>query len=284
MKRVKVIIPLLLILLFVLNVPLSFGGAAEDRLLEKMKTTVKPKEPLLTPGIKIEGIYKPGKAAEIGLVEIVQGDGFVVHQGEMIAYKAKKGQSLHMGDTLVTGEKSRIQARLNDQSSISIADHSKLILSRIQFSASEKKRNSAYFLFFGRVRFAMTKLLGTSQIKTPTAVCGVRGSDFALMVAPKDDEYGMLRRIVSELSFVRDAHAQAQIGLLTAVVTGANTTVSFGGVAGAVQTVGAFSVSSAAAGAAAAVPAVVGAAAAGAALEAVGPGLAIAKMPAYMEQ
>jgi hypothetical protein len=156
-----------------------------------------------------------------------------------------------------------------------------MVIDQSVFDPQKETRNSTLSLLFGRARFIVAKLKGSSsyQIKTPTAVCGLRGSDLAMSVAPEEKKTSFIPKTLALLSPVTTAHAQAPFPLLTVLVTGAETSVGFTGSLGATQVVGPFAVTSAAAGASAIAPITVGATAAGAALGVVGPGLAAMTMP-----
>ena len=289
MKKVLVTATVLFAVMIATGVPLLTGAGNEEKLLDMFKTTFKPAEPLLPPDVKVEDEYKPGAGAPIGTVEIVQGEAYIQHTGINVAYKAIKGLSLYMRDTLMTGDKSRIIARLNDKSAFTLADYSKMTLTRATYNEGQKSRDTELNLSFGKARFQATKLPTVSQnytVKTPTSVAGVRGSDFGLAVFPKKsvEQASRARRLFAWLSPVQEAHAIVPAVLATAIVTGQATTVSFAGTVGAAQTVGAFSTSLAISGTAATSAAVVGAAAAGGALGAVGPGMAAMAMPDYMDK
>ena len=170
---------------------------------------------------------------------------------------------------------------MQDKSVFSLASNSKLVLDESVYNAQKDERSSTLSLLFGRARFIVAQLTGKSdyRIKTPTAVCGVRGSDLAMAVAPEKISTSSVSRALAWLNPVQEAHAQGPLPLLTVLVTGPGTSVSFTGLVGVAQVVGPVSVSAAAAGASALAPITVGAAAAGGALGAIGPGLASISMP-----
>jgi hypothetical protein len=169
-------------------------------------------------------------------------------------------------------------------SSFSLNEYSRMRVKKVVYQAADKTRDTSLDLSFGKARFIAAKLTEKSkfEVTTPTAVAGVRGSDFALLVQPESPEASTLSRFFAWLNPVGIAHAQGLGVLATTIVTGSQTTVSFAGLVGAPQAIGAFSTSVAAAGASASAATFVGAAAAGAALNSVGPGMAFMSMPDYM--
>ena len=256
-------------------------GNTNENLLDIFKKEYKPPVPLLPPGVTVKPGFEAGEGAAVGNVQAAQGDVYVVHQSGRSAYRLKENLPLFAGDALVTGERSRLNAKMNDKSVFALAPNTKLVIDKSLYNPSKDERSSLLSLLFGKARLIVAKLQGTSQyeVKTPTAVCGVRGSDFGLSVTPIEKKSSTLKRNLASLVAVPDAYAQPAPPLMTIVVTGPDTTVGFAGAVGATQTVGPASVCAAAAGAAAGVPTVVGAAAALGALDAVGPGLASLSMP-----
>jgi len=125
---------------------------------------------------------------------------------------------------LISEEQSKAQAKLNDQSIISIGPYTKLVFDKSVYDPSKPARNSLLSLLFGKARFIVTKLANFRsspfKVRTPTAVAGVRGSDFAISVAPGSP-------------------------LTTTIMTGQETTVTFAGNTGPTRVVGPMSASSA---------------------------------------
>ena len=271
----------LLFILFLINVSISQeGSGVTDKLLGSFKKEYKPVEPLLPPDIKIMPDFKPGEGPIIGNVETVEGKVYVVHQNQSVAYTLQKGHPLFSIDTIVTDEGARVNARLNDKSVFALSAYTKLTVGQAVYDPDKNERSSLINLVFGRARFIVAKISGKTdyRVKTPTAVCGIRGSDFALIVAPEAIKLSSKQTFLSKFSLVGKAYAQMQ-ELMTIIVTGSETNVNFFGFVGPSMTVGPYSVSAAVAGGAAMSPVVVGAAAALGALNSVGPGLASLGMP-----
>ena len=209
------------------------GDKPGDQLTEVFKKDVKPEVSLVPAGVKIAKDFKPGKGKPIGTLKAIKGVVLTIHRDEKTAYILKKGNQLYTYDTLISEEQSKAQAKLNDGSIISIGPYTKLVFDKSVYDPSKPARNSLLSLLFGKARFIVTKLVNFRdskfKVKTPTAVAGVRGSDFALSVAPGSP-------------------------LTTTIMTGEGTTVTFAGSTGPTQLVGPMSASSATQGMAAAAP------------------------------
>jgi len=279
-KKTLVLAAAIMVGLFLtLNISVSQGDSLMDRLLGNFKKENKPVKPLLPPGVEVRPGFEPGKGPAIGKAQMVQGDALVVHKGQSVAYNLKKDIPLFTGDMLVTMEKARVSVILNDQSVFALAPVSKLVLDKSIYDPEKNRRASRISLWFGRARFMVAKISGKSEykVRTPTAVCGVRGSDFAIAVTPGVVKTSSLPTFLCFLNMVNEAYAAA--GQTTTLLTGEDTNADFTGDAGPSQSVGPNSLSSSATGGAAMTPFAVGAAVVGGILGVVGPGLAAISMP-----
>ncbi len=203
------------------------GEMPGDRLVEVFKKDIKPKESLIPAGVIIAKDFEPGRGKAIGTVKAIKGQVLTIHRDEKTAYILKKGNELFTYDTLITEKDSKAQAEFNDGSIITLASYTKIVLDKSVYDPAKSTRDSLAKLLFGKARFIVTKLVNfrNSQFKvnTPTAVLGVRGSDFAVSVA-----YGS--------------------PLITTLMTGKDTTVVFTGDKPPAQVIGPMSTSSSIAG------------------------------------
>ena len=200
------------------------GDKPGDRLTEVFKKDVKPRVSIVPPGVKVVKDFKPGKGKPIGTLNAIKGVVLTIHRNEKTAYILKKGNNLYTRDTLISEEESKAQAKLNDGSFITLGPYTKMVFDKSVYDPSKPMRNSLLNLLFGKARFIVTKLANFRsspfKVRTPTAVAGVRGSDFAISVAPGSP-------------------------LTTTIMTGQETTVTFAGNTGPAQLVGPMSASSA---------------------------------------
>jgi len=242
-------------------VPSVLAEEAGDKMAEIFKKEIKPVKDLIPDGVKIAKTFKSGKGDPIGKVNAIKGKGLVVHKFGTEAYPLKKGVDLFMGDMIVTDGGASVQAALNDKSAVSIAGYTKLVLDKSVYDLKSAKRDSVLSLLFGKARFIVSKVAEGKEdyfVKTPTAITGVRGSDFALSVVPTDKIAAVDQtwwQWLSSLFLARPAYAAPQESpLVTTVATGKETTISFTGDTGPTQVVGPNMISQAIAGVAATVP------------------------------
>ena len=151
----------LLIPLFIVNV--SFGSMLPD-------------------GLVIEDVFQPGYGLSVGKVNLVQGKVVIMHKDHMRGYWAKKDLPLFKGDVIVTKEKGRIRIELNDKSVITLSSHTKLVITKSVYEPAQKTRSTFINMALGKARFLAKKLADFKRsqfkVKTPTAVVGIRGSEW----------------------------------------------------------------------------------------------------------
>jgi hypothetical protein len=139
---------------------------------------------VLPQGLVMEDTYSPGRGRPVGIVQQVIGDVVIMHNKVLKGYRAKRGIRLYKGDTVMTLEIGRIRFKLNDGSIISLASETKMKLTKNVYDKKKKRRSSFFSLALGKARLLVVKMLDYKRsefkVKTPTAVCGVRGSDFIL--------------------------------------------------------------------------------------------------------
>lgn len=258
--------------------------SADDgyKLLDNFKS-FEPRVPLIPVGMRIDKDFMGGVERKVGKVQKVQGKVYAIHKNDNVAYRLKAKHPIFEGDTLITGSRSRINAAMQDQSVLSMAPNAKLVVSKLKYDKKKNTRSTIMGLFWGSARFIVKKLSGepSYQVRTETAVCGVRGTDFAVSVAPAEGgkQASAVDRFLAFLSPVREAHAVVPGALITTALTDAVSTVGLTGAVGGTTIIGPASVAGALSGAAAGSATIVGTAAAAGVLGAVGPGLATLSMP-----
>jgi len=139
---------------------------------------------LIPQGLIIEDHYMPGMGTPIGQVMIVQGEVIIIHESILKGYRATNQMKLYKGDTLIARSKGRLSIQLNDNSILSLGSESKLTLNKVMIDPVSKTRSSFMNLPSGRVRFGVKRMKNYKssdfKVKTPTALVGVRGSDFVI--------------------------------------------------------------------------------------------------------
>lgn len=93
---------------------------------------------------------------------------------------AKVGSTLFIGDTVISGKDSRAKIAMQDRNIITVLPNSKLVIE--EYKSNEKDKNVKLSLLEGKVRNDVKEKYDNDknkfQIRTPTAVAGVRGTKF----------------------------------------------------------------------------------------------------------
>jgi hypothetical protein len=160
-------------------------------------------ESMLPKDLIIEDIFKPGYGSPVGHVLLVQGNVVIMHKDKLRGYRAKKDLPLFKRDIIVTQEKGRIRFEMNDGSILTLGSITKLVIDRSVYDAKKKSRFSFFRLALGKARFWAKKLVDLRyskfKVRTPTAVVGVRGSDFIIKTTAKLTEVTALEETVLEV-------------------------------------------------------------------------------------
>jgi len=158
---------------------------------------------MLPQGLIIEDVFTPGYGSPVGRVLVVQGNVVIMHKDMPRGYRAKKDLPLFKRDTIVTQEKGRIRFEMNDGSILTMGSSTKLVIDRSVYDVKKKSRFSFFRLALGKARFLAKKLVDLRyskfKVRTPTAVIGVRGSDFIIKTTAKLTEVTALEKTALEV-------------------------------------------------------------------------------------
>jgi len=127
----------------------------------------------------------PATAADpVGTVTFVNGPVDITRPGEA-AEPLNIGDDVFIGDIIRTKTGARAEIRFIDESIIRLAQQSRVEIS--EYMVKKDRQQSRLSLFRGKIQSLVKKIAGRTWgrtkrhrflIETPTAVCGVRGTDF----------------------------------------------------------------------------------------------------------
>lgn len=141
---------------------------------------------------------------EVGTVAAVEGEAQIVRGGTRTP--AQVGSAVAVGDTLHTGRPGRLRVVFQDDSVNVLGDDSQMVISAQTFEPERGVVESALRLVQGKLRAIASEYYhqtGASyRVETPTAVAGVRGTEF--IVSVHDD--------ISEIVGVSGMVTAARIG------------------------------------------------------------------------
>lgn len=125
----------------------------------------------------------PQAAAGVhGVMQVVKGDVQVKSGKTGATKKARVGMKVFPKDTVITAKDSRAKIVMVDKNVLNISPGSQIVIAKYEFNGSDKKKNVLLNVIYGRVRSKVNQKYDGDgskfQVKTPTAVAGVRGTDF----------------------------------------------------------------------------------------------------------
>ncbi|MDQ7002495.1 MAG: FecR family protein [Ghiorsea sp.] len=153
-------------------------------------------------------------ASGVGRVAYSYGPAWIEHGAQLD--KLEKEQVVFRNDSIITGSRGRVKVMMRDGSKIYIGAKSRISLR--QYTMKKDKLFSATInMLWGKARFFINKLTtknASFKVNTPTAVLGVRGTEFIVSVPPTPD---LLAKALQHISF-RDVPA---LPTRTALIEGA---------------------------------------------------------------
>ncbi|MCF7927795.1 MAG: PQQ-binding-like beta-propeller repeat protein [Spirochaetales bacterium] len=114
------------------------------------------------------------------LITFISGEADIVHQGE--SYYAEIGEFLEQEDTLIVYEGSYVELQFGETAVCRVQENTEIAMEKIQFAPGETDVKMG--MEVGSVLTKVQKLAGNEKfkVKTETAVCGVRGTEFGVTV------------------------------------------------------------------------------------------------------
>ncbi|MBN2510519.1 MAG: FecR domain-containing protein [Spirochaetales bacterium] len=122
------------------------------------------------------------QAETVGTLTFV--DGWVdVKTGKGAPVEAFIGDEISTGDSVITGSDGTATLEREDALTITVAPDTVFVLQELE---TDKGKETAMAAAVGSVRFKFGRLLGREpQIRTPSMVAGVRGTEFTVWTAPE---------------------------------------------------------------------------------------------------
>ncbi|RTE09517.1 FecR family protein, partial [Paenibacillus whitsoniae] len=126
------------------------------------------------------------KTVRVAIIASLSGDVTVKKGGGSKTYDAYESMSLNQGDTIYTGDDSSVTLNLsNGDADVTLGDNAELNVSDLNSAEGNKK--SKLKVWAGSLWVKVKSLAGSDdefEVETPTAVMGVRGTQFYVSVDP----------------------------------------------------------------------------------------------------
>ncbi|MDA8124475.1 MAG: FecR domain-containing protein [Deltaproteobacteria bacterium] len=138
--------------------------------------------------VMLSGAARAADAPGAGFVKNVSGAAFI--ERSLKTAPAKVKDLLQESDVLVTGPDGSMGVILQDNSVLSIGANTRLVISRFLFKPAEEKVSFIARITKGKVVY-LTGLIAkldrnAVRFETPSTVCGVRGTHFAIAVREEE--------------------------------------------------------------------------------------------------
>ncbi|CAN7646101.1 FecR family protein [Paenibacillus sp. LjRoot153] len=133
-------------------------------------------------------LVKPvdAKTVRVAIISALSGDVTIKKGGGSKTYDAYESMSLNQGDTVYTGDSSSVTLNLaSGDADVTLGDNAELNVSDLNSSNGNKK--SKLKVWAGSMWVKVKSLAGADdefEVETPTAVMGVRGTQFFVSVDP----------------------------------------------------------------------------------------------------
>lgn len=102
------------------------------------------------------------------------------------------GQELFLKDTIETGDNGAVKILFVDDTLLTLKENSKTLISQFLYNPAKGERQTVLDVSRGKIRTLVGKFFGEDQaveIKTPTAVAGIRGTDVGAVVEPRKTQF-----------------------------------------------------------------------------------------------
>ena len=156
------------------------GGVPPESLPESLKK------------LDIKDYFVSSSFKKAGVIHSLTGHVVVVHKATGEAYFGRKGDRIFENDSLSTLADSRCRIKLLTKDVVTMAPDTEVGVDTFLDQRKEGKKTSIFSMAKGMAKFYALRLLRYREskfnVKTPTAVVGVRGTEFILHVYPKEGE------------------------------------------------------------------------------------------------
>lgn len=147
-------------------------------------------------------VEQAGATSSVGRFTEVSGDVKVTREGEKASTPAK-ATPIFLKDTIET-KKGATTFRFRDGSTMVLRDHSKIVVMEFLLNPKQKKRKTTIDILFGKIKAVIIKSFdkktSKTELKTPTATVGIRGTDVILDVTKTKTRVFCLKGLLEVLN------------------------------------------------------------------------------------
>ncbi len=138
----------------------------------------------------VKDYFIPAQADKVGYIQTVMGPVVVVREKTKQAYFAVKGDAIFQQDSFVTLERARCRIKFTTQDVVTMGANTRITVDELVDDRKSKKKKSLLSMLRGKAMFYVVRLFKykrtDASVTTPTAVCGVRGTQFGIEIPNPD--------------------------------------------------------------------------------------------------
>ena len=142
-------------------------------------------------GVEVADSFITSGSEYIGEIQTITGHVVVFHEDNNRAYYASNGDALFKQDIVYTLAESRCRIKFTTEDIITMGDNTRIGIDSYLDSPETGEKRSVIRLLKGKAMFYMLKLFKykiiDTAVNTPTAIIGVRGTQFGTEVRPIAD-------------------------------------------------------------------------------------------------
>jgi hypothetical protein len=154
--------------------------------------------------LTVQSRFIRGQSVPIGKVRRLRGHLIVRHGNSQEAYFAAQGDNLYAHDELFTLDKSRVRVRFTTADIVNMGANSRIRVDELVDDRRNRQKKTRMSMLRGKAMFYVMRLMkynkARTEIRTPTAVCGVRGTKFGIIVRKKDDLWSSMPLYLADAS------------------------------------------------------------------------------------
>ncbi len=154
------------------------GGVPAEALPEDLKS------------LDIKDYFLESSFKEAGVIHGLSGTVVVVHRADNSAYFGREGDTIYENDAINTLPDSRCRLRFTGEDVVTMSSDSRFTVDSYEANIEKGRKASLFGMVKGKAMFYALRLFRiretSFELKTPTAVIGIRGTKFGVEVVRKD--------------------------------------------------------------------------------------------------
>lgn len=136
--------------------------------------------------LDIKDHFIPSSSPKAGVIRALKGHVVIIHRGTEEAFFGREGDVVYENDAINTLENSRCHIKFYNEDVVKLAANTEFGVETYLDERSLGKKKTVFSILKGKAKFYALRLLryreSKFEVKTPTAVVGVRGTKFGVHV------------------------------------------------------------------------------------------------------